>query len=111
MNESRTSLHLYELLREDLYDKFSNEGIWGNQDIWGNHTSGKRLGVLCELEDFLEKSEELLMLDEEFEEKIFEENVKLLLGKLMPLPRKLRESMLGMDPVQSYTEKYFQLRE
>ena len=62
------------------------------------------------MEDFLEKSEELLE-DEEFEEQIYEENVKLLLGKLMPLPRKLRESMLGMDPVQSYTEKYFQLRE
>ena len=63
------------------------------------------------MKDFLEKSEELLQLDDKFEEKIFEENVKLLLGKLMPLPRKLRESMLGMDPVQSYTEKYFQLRE
>ena len=56
-------------------------------------------------------SEELANLDEEVEETIFEENVKLLLGKSIPLPRILRESMLGFKPVKSFAEKYIKLRD
>ena len=105
MRKSRTPLQHYEMLRQKLVTKFSNE------EVWGNSVSGKRLRNLCDLMEFLEMSEELANLDDEVEETIFEENVKLLLGKSIPLPRILRESMLGFKPVQSFAEKYIQLRE
>ena len=105
MRKSRTPLQHYEMLRQKLVAKLSNE------EVWKNSVSGKRLRNLCELMEFLAMSEELANLDEEVEETIFEENVKLLLGKSIPLPRILRESMLGFKPVQSFAEKYIKLRD
>ena len=64
MKNVRTPLQEYMVLKKNLFANFSND------EVWGNYISGKRLGALCYLKEFFEKTEELLEdLDEELVEK------------------------------------------
>jgi hypothetical protein len=103
MKESKTPLQQYKTLKKNFLTKYSND------EIWGNWFSGKRLRAFSDLRDYLQKTEELVRLDEELEDMIDEETVNLLLGKMIPLPKTLRESMMESFEInsESYGSKYF----
>jgi hypothetical protein len=70
---------------------------------------GRRVGALSDIQEYLRKTEELTLLDPELQGRIDEENVKLLVGKVMPLPKTLRETMqvsFDKESFESYDDTH-----
>ena len=83
----RTPLQQYELMKKNLQAKYSTEKVWGGYYSWN------RVGALDDISEFVSKAESLATLDPELKGMIDEENTKLLVGKMIPLPKSLREEM------------------
>jgi hypothetical protein len=103
----RTPCEQYELMKKNLLAKYSNVKVWGGYYSWS------RVGALSDLQEYIDKTEQLTMLDPELKEMIDEENVKLLVGKVIPLPKTLREEMnvsLDEESFKSYEDTSDTLR-
>ena len=83
----RTPLQQYELMKKNLLAKYSNKKIWGGYYSWN------RVGALDDISEFFSKTDKLAILDPELRGMIDEENTKLLVGKVIPLPKSLRDEM------------------
>ena len=103
----RTPLQQYELMKKNLQAKYSNEKVWGGYYSWN------RVGALDDISEFVSKAESLATLDPELKGMIDEENTKLLVGKMIPLPKSLREEMefSFITEFSSFEDTYLTLRE
>jgi hypothetical protein len=100
MKKSRDVHSQYLRKKNYFLSKFSNIKAWA---IW---ISIKRLGALQEILDYISETLDLSDEDDNLTELVYKDHVNFLLGKLTPIPRELKESMILSDkPHLSYSKR------
>ena len=82
----KTPQDKYKEFKRAFCEKYSNIKAWGKHD---SVISGKRITSVGELLEYLEDTEEYLSEywgNEKLREKVSQDNIDLLLGKVVPIP-------------------------